>query len=1077
MPRTRAGWILAALVCLVLLPASALAQSTIAGVVKDTSDSVLPGVQVDAESPVLIEGVKSTTTDGDGLFKIVDLRPGTYTVTFTLQGFTTIKRTEIVVPAESTVTVNAELKLGTLTEAITVTTAAPFVDTQSAARVQSLDKDAIDNIPTSRTIQTMGQLIPGVTISTGTADVGGSNAAMQSYMTVRGIPAAQNTVMVDGMIVNGVEANGAIQAYFNDAASDQLVYQTSDTTAANSGGGVQVNMIPREGGNRFSGDSQAVYRPGEGGWSPLRGFQANNLTQRLKDMKLPNQPGQVYISDLTVSQGGPILRNKIWFFGSVRDNRVNNYVLDTKFDDGSPGHNPEYIKDTLGRGTVQVTPRIKVTGYYDRVWKYRGYAMTALTDPETASVKWTSPNYSTGSIKGTWTATSHLFIEGGYSLNVELRDVTTNGQFVNRQMDDPTLIGTPKFQTNDWYRFVGEASDQGGRMVAATSSRSQTWPRQGTWQGSASYVTGAHTVKAGFQWQTGEFYHSAESHGDITTETYRFGVQDSQTGNWTFSGPRQATIVNTPRQTQERMNRIAGFYVQDQWRFKRLTVNGGLRYELVNSQVDETTSPAGRWVPARTQPEVKDRPDWTDWAPRSSFVYDLFGNGRTAIKYSINRYNTAETTGVASDYSILGSATSTRQWTDVNNDGIVQGQRLWSEDGTYYYDPRQPGLKNVDCVYQTPGCELYLSGPAGVDPITGLPQTLTPLAANFGLPGSLPEYLGFPRQWRLEQGFEVQHQVLPRVGVTFAYVHWERFNNTNSVNKFRQMSHYTTYQFFNPISGEPLPYLYYNLTSAGSTAQNANNATVTTVEPKHKLRYNSYQLDFRARPYRGAQIFGGITFQRSRSVTCETSTGFLDDPNDLRFCDDNDLLGAFDGDARLGDPFIRDFKLATSIPLWYGITFSAAYQNLDQGAFDRSFTYGRSDRRYPDGSLNFVDSRGVPVPATPCPARQAVCAVPGALSAPSTLTSSTSGALPIDIPGQNRDERLSQLDVKVSKTFRVGRMSILPTVEAFNLFNADTILGRSSFAYPSQSTGVSTYLRPNNVLKPRLIGVGMIVKW
>jgi hypothetical protein len=85
--------------------------------------------------------------------------------------------------------------------------------------------------------------------------------------------------------------------------------------------------------------------------------------------------------------------------------------------------------------------------------------------------------------------------------------------------------------------------------------------------------------------------------------------------------------------------------------------------------------------------------------------------------------------------------------------------------------------------------------------------------------------------------------------------------------------------------------------------------------------------------------------------------------------------------------------------------------------------------------------------------------------------------LPVDIPGKNRDERLSQLDIKVSKTFRVGRMSILPTVEAFNLFNADTILGRSSVQIPSQSTGVSTYLRPDNVLKPRLIGVGMIVKW
>src|SRR4029078_10267738 len=136
--------------------------------------------------------------------------------------------------------------------------------------------------------------------------------------------------MVDGMIVNGVEANGAIQSYFNDAASDQIVYQTSDSTASTSGGGVQGNMIPREGGNRFAGDLQMAYRPGEG--SPiLSGLQGDNLSDRLKDLQLATQPGQVFISDLTVSQGGPVMKNKIWFFASARDNRVNNYILDTTF--------------------------------------------------------------------------------------------------------------------------------------------------------------------------------------------------------------------------------------------------------------------------------------------------------------------------------------------------------------------------------------------------------------------------------------------------------------------------------------------------------------------------------------------------------------------------------------------------------------------------------------------------------------------------------------------------------------------------------------------------------------------------
>jgi len=488
--------------------------------------------------------------------------------------------------------------------------------------------------------------------------------------------------------------------------------------------------------------------------------------------------------------------------------------------------------------------------------------------------------------------------------------------------------------------------------------------------------------------------------------------------------------------------------------------------------------PAGRWVPARVQPEVKDRPDWKNWAPRSSFVYDLFGNGRTALKYSINKYNTAENTGTAAGFNVLGSTTSTRQWTDLNGDHIVQGQRSFAADGT-----------PIDCVYQTPGCEVYLSGPAGVDPVTGLPQTLTALPANFGQLGAIPAYRNDPRQWRLEQGVEVQHQLMPRLGVTLGYVHWQRYNNTASVNQFRTPSDYTVMQMFNPISGEPLSYQYYNLTSAGSTIESQNGAVITQVEDKFTTKYNSYQMDFRARPYRGAQLFGGVTFQRTRSVSCETSTPYLIAPNSLRYCNDNDLLrsyspldfngvpGGVAGSEKIGTPFTKDFKVAFSMPIWYGFTASASYQNLDQGSLNRTFTYGRTANFYPDGSAKFVDTRGVAVAAVPCPAGQAVCAVPGAASAPSSLTATNTGALPIDIPGLNRDERLNQLDLKFAKTFRAGRLTISPTFEVFNMFNGDTIIARTSVDYPSANTGVSTFMRPSSVLKPRLLGFGTQIKW
>ena len=257
------------------------------------------------------------------------------------------------------------------------------------------------------------------------------------------------------------------------------------------------------------------------------------------------------------------MKNKVWFFASARDNRVNNYILDTTFNDGSPGDNAEYIRDLLGRGTAQLTPKVKVTGYYDRVSKHRAHAMSALQDPETAAVEWTSPNYSTGSAKGTWSATPKLLMEGGYSFNVELRDVTSTGIRATRQMDPVSDILSPSYQTNPWYANVGETSDIGGRKISAATTSRQEWPRQGTWQASATYITGSHTIKGGFQHECRDI----PAHRRQQRRHYRGELHDRRTGgdgkDWEFSQPKTVTITNTPRSRQERMNHISGIYAQE----------------------------------------------------------------------------------------------------------------------------------------------------------------------------------------------------------------------------------------------------------------------------------------------------------------------------------------------------------------------------------------------------------------------------------------------------------------------------------------------------------------------------------
>src|SRR3954453_22038120 len=281
MRRRILGLAAAALACVVMLPAAAHAQSAIVGVAKDTSGAVLPGVTVEAASDALIEKTRSVVTDGSGQYRIVDLRPGTYAVTFTLEGFQTFKRDALELPAQFTMTINADMKVGALEETLTVTGDSPTVDVQTAVHTQVLNREAIDAIPTGRTIQGMGQLIVGVSLNL--PDTGGARAMQQTYMTTHGMTSANNTVMVDGMIVNGLQGDGAIQSYFNDAMNQEVSYQTSGIGAETSAGGVRLNMIPREGGNQFNGDFKSAYRPGA--------WQLDNVGPRLQALGLQPNAG------------------------------------------------------------------------------------------------------------------------------------------------------------------------------------------------------------------------------------------------------------------------------------------------------------------------------------------------------------------------------------------------------------------------------------------------------------------------------------------------------------------------------------------------------------------------------------------------------------------------------------------------------------------------------------------------------------------------------------------------------------------------------------------------------------------
>ena len=244
-------------------PSRSEAQSAVSGVVTDASGAVLPGVTVEAASPVLIEKIRTTVTDTQGLYSLVDLRPGVYSLSFTLTGFTPLRREGLVVSSNVNLPVNVELKVGGLEETLTVSGQAAVVDVRNSARTAVLPRDILDALPTSRTYTTAGAIIPGIKLTK--PDIGGTQAVQQAYPVSHGmVNHGDNIMLVDGM---PVKLNGTTsQAYTNFSMVEEVTYQTTGIAADTSGGGVRVNMIPKDGaidsrGMCSSGDRAARGRP------------------------------------------------------------------------------------------------------------------------------------------------------------------------------------------------------------------------------------------------------------------------------------------------------------------------------------------------------------------------------------------------------------------------------------------------------------------------------------------------------------------------------------------------------------------------------------------------------------------------------------------------------------------------------------------------------------------------------------------------------------------------------------------------------------------------------------------------
>jgi hypothetical protein len=237
---------------LVVLPSAGYAQATLAGVVKDASGAVLPGVTVEASSRGLIEKVRTAVTDGTGQYRITELPPGTYEMTFTLTGFSVIKRQNVEVTGSGVIPINAELRVGALAETITVSGETPVVDTQTTRRQAVLSSDIINTLPATRSYGALLAAVPGVMVGVG--NMGSQVTPFMSFFTANGGRANEGRMMIDGLNVAAAFNGGGVSTFTYDVANTQeMQVLVSGALGEAENGGPQVNLIPKSGGNTFSG--------------------------------------------------------------------------------------------------------------------------------------------------------------------------------------------------------------------------------------------------------------------------------------------------------------------------------------------------------------------------------------------------------------------------------------------------------------------------------------------------------------------------------------------------------------------------------------------------------------------------------------------------------------------------------------------------------------------------------------------------------------------------------------------------------------------------------------------------------